>query len=636
MLPPPRRPRHRRARLLAATAFLLAGVLVAPPSFADGDAEPPAAPPVTEPAGSPEPEVTPTPEPEPEPTPEPTPEPEPQPEPEPKPEPAPEPEPAPPAKAPSAAKAPQAAPQAAAGPVITGENPIVRDATSVNGAQVSVDFSISGGWADQSFVAGACAVSPVEITSPQQLLGLQFLGYTTTRTFHAAKQFPIGTTYGACLWGRFSLINLVDFAFQRFTVTVNDPAPVITVPVDQVVEATGAAGAPVSFAVSASDPIDGPLAASCVRPGDVPVASGDTFAIGTTTVTCTSALNSRGKRATDTFDVTVADSTAPTIDVPEAVHDPVAGSRGFVLTATGADGAVLTYTTITTDAVDPAPQVTCSRPSGSVAAIGTGSLTCRARDAAGNESADLVLSVRVVAPEPTITVPADLSAEATGPDGAAVDFAASGRDFVDTALVAECRTGADGSGPVVTPGATFALGTTTVRCRVEDQWQGAATGTFTVTVADTTAPVITVPDDITVEATGAAGAVVTYQASATDLVHGDVPVSCTPASGGTFEIGTTTVTCTAADPETPPAVRSRVAARAGSASATFTVTVLAPVEGEVGGVVDESDGDGAGAGTGSPSATGLPATGAPRLLEPGLLAALLLLGGLLLVRRRRA
>ncbi|XBB67018.1 HYR domain-containing protein [Nocardioides sp. WV_118_6] len=628
MLPPPRRRnRSRHARLLAAAAFLLAGVLVAPPSYADGEVEPAPAPPVTEP------EVTPTPEPTPEPEPAPEPEPEPAPTPTPEPAPEPEPAPAPPAKTPGKAKqaapqaVPQAAPQAAPGPVIEGENPIVRTATSVNGAQVDVDFTISGGWASQSIVAGACVVSPVEVNSPQDLLGIQFLGATGTRFFHATKQFPIGTTYGACLWGRFSLLNPIDFKFQKFTVVVNDPAPTITVPADQEIEATSAAGAAVPFTVSANDPIDGALSASCVRPGDVPVASGDTFAIGTTTVTCTSALNSRGKRATDSFDVTVADTTAPTIDVPEAVYDPVTDSRGFVLTATSADGAVLTYTTTTTDAVDPAPQVTCTRASGSVAPIGTGTFTCRSKDAAGNEGDLLSLSVRVLAPAPTISVPDDLVAEATGPDGAPVDFAAGGRDFVDTALPAECRTGADGSGPVVASGATFALGTTTVRCAVEDQWGGTASDTFTVSVEDTTAPVITVPADFSVDATGDEGAVVTYQATATDLVHGEVPVSCTPASGTTFAIGTTTVTCTASDPAT-------VVARAGTSSATFTVTVVAEVEGEVGGEVD----NGAGTGGGTPTAAALPDTGAPALLGPSVLGALLLMlgGGLLLVRRREA
>jgi hypothetical protein len=86
-----------------------------------------------------------------------------------------------------------------------------------------------------------------------------------------------------------------------------------------------------------------------------------------------------------------------------------------------------------------------------------------------------------------------------------------------------------------------------------------------VQVCDDTAPtLIGVPANIDcVEATSAAGAVVTFVApTATDSVDGAavVPV-CTPASGSTFALGLTTVTCTATD------VHGNVA------SASFTVKV---------------------------------------------------------------
>lgn len=66
-------------------------------------------------------------------------------------------------------------------------------------------------------------------------------------------------------------------------------------------------------------------------------------------------------------------------------------------------------------------------------------------------------------------------------------------------------------------------------------------------VTDTTPPVITHPDSMTLEATSAAGAVVDYDASALDEVDGAVAVSCVPASGSTFALGTTEVMCTATD-----------------------------------------------------------------------------------------
>lgn len=53
----------------------------------------------------------------------------------------------------------------------------------------------------------------------------------------------------------------------------------------------------------------------------------------------------------------------------------------------------------------------------------------------------------------------------------------------------------------------------------------------------------------------------TYSASAVDDVDGPVPVSCSPASGATFPIGTTTVVCTARD------------AAGNAAAGSFRVTV---------------------------------------------------------------
>jgi hypothetical protein len=49
------------------------------------------------------------------------------------------------------------------------------------------------------------------------------------------------------------------------------------------------------------------------------------------------------------------------------------------------------------------------------------------------------------------------------------------------------------------------------------------------------------------EATSAAGATVTYSASATDIVDGSPAVNCSPASGSVFALGTTTVNCSATD-----------------------------------------------------------------------------------------
>ena len=88
--------------------------------------------------------------------------------------------------------------------------------------------------------------------------------------------------------------------------------------------------------------------------------------------------------------------------------------------------------------------------------------------------------------------------------------------------------------------------------------------------ADTTPPVLTVPTNTVVEATGPTGAVWTFvpTPSALDGVDGPLPATCSPASGSTFPIGSTTVTCTATD----------AAGNTGSASFTVTVENTAPIK----------------------------------------------------------
>lgn len=55
------------------------------------------------------------------------------------------------------------------------------------------------------------------------------------------------------------------------------------------------------------------------------------------------------------------------------------------------------------------------------------------------------------------------------------------------------------------------------------------------------------PGSITASADGPPGASVTYSASAVDATGSPVPVRCSPASGTTFAVGATTVSCSAQD-----------------------------------------------------------------------------------------
>src|SRR5713101_5268877 len=64
---------------------------------------------------------------------------------------------------------------------------------------------------------------------------------------------------------------------------------------------------------------------------------------------------------------------------------------------------------------------------------------------------------------------------------------------------------------------------------------------------DAVAPVINCPPGITAYTVNPAGAVVNFNVTATDNSGGPVTFKCTPSSGSTFAVGSTTVICTAAD-----------------------------------------------------------------------------------------
>jgi large repetitive protein len=165
-------------------------------------------------------------------------------------------------------------------------------------------------------------------------------------------------------------------------------------------------------------------------------------------------------------------------------------------------------------------------------------------------------TIRVVdTTAPSLSLPSNFSLEATGP-GTPVTFSASASDFVSGSVHVSC-TPASGS--------SFAVGTTTVNCSATDQAANTGTGSFQVTVTDTTPPVLSLPASFSVHATSAAGAPVTYTATASDVVDGNTPVNCSPASGATFADGNTTVNCSATD------------AHVNTATGSFVVTVFGDV-----------------------------------------------------------
>src|SRR6185295_12101575 len=170
-------------------------------------------------------------------------------------------------------------------------------------------------------------------------------------------------------------------------------------------------------------------------------------------------------------------------------------------------GAVYTFTATATDVLDGSITTTCAPTSGSTFVFGPTTVSCTATDAHGNHSTASFTVTVTDTTGPAVTVPANATVEATSAAGAVYSFTALATDVLDGAMATTCTPAS---------GATFPFGPTTVSCTATDAHGNHGSASFTVTVTDTTGPVVTVPANATVEATSAAGALYTFTATATD------------------------------------------------------------------------------------------------------------------------
>ena len=163
---------------------------------------------------------------------------------------------------------------------------------------------------------------------------------------------------------------------------------------------------------------------------------------------------------------------------------------------------------------------------------------------------------------PEIDVPDDMTVEAVGRYAWIDSFGVTATDLVDQTPFVSCTPPPQSSAFTSDSGSPQ---TQLVTCTAEDDAGNTASGSFFVTVwPDTTGPVLSLPDDIVASATGSDGAVVDYTVTASDVAGGPpYGANCSPASGSTFPIGMTTVSCTASDE------------KLNESTGSFTVTVQA-------------------------------------------------------------
>ena len=335
-------------------------------------------------------------------------------------------------------------------------------------------------------------------------------------------------------WSEVSLSQVVDSpvggAWQQScpsnTVGVGvgtSGGPVITTPGNLSVNASSSAGAAVSYGVTATGANGDPVTVDCEPP------SGSPFPLGRTAVLCTGLDTTTGAAGVATFGVTVVDGP-PVISAPSEI----------ITEATTALGALVSWNATATDAVDGTVPVDCApmSPAQFPLDIAT-TVICSATNAAGETAtASFVVKVEDTTP-PTLCALPNIQVGTNAGAGAFVTFPNCASDLVD------------GSDPVTCnhpSGSFFPVGKTVVTCSATDEHGNSAPPShFTVSVGDTTPPVLNLPPSITATAQSRLGARVSYLATATDNVDPHPTVKCTPPSGAQFPLGTTTVLCTAID-----------------------------------------------------------------------------------------
>jgi gliding motility-associated-like protein len=279
--------------------------------------------------------------------------------------------------------------------------------------------------------------------------------------------------------------------------------------------------------------------------------SGSTFPIGTTTVTYL-VTDAAGLTASCSFTVTVIDAQAPVISCPGNIT---------VNNDAGVCGAVVTYATPvgTDNCAGAITTMTAGLASGSTFPIGTTTITYLVTDAAGLIASCSFTVTVIDAQAPVISCPANITVNNdAGVCGAAVTYT--------TPVGTDNCAGAITTMPAgLASGSTFPIGTTIVTYLVTDAAGLTASCSFTVTVIDAQAPVISCPANIIVNNdAGVCGAAVTYTTPVgTDNCAGAITtMTAGLASGNVFPIGTTTVTYLVTD------------AAGLTASCSFTVTVI--------------------------------------------------------------
>ena len=306
----------------------------------------------------------------------------------------------------------------------------------------------------EGIFAEATSVRGAEVTFDVSALNYDNTPLAVTCSRQSGDQFTMNATQVTC-----SATNEFGTSQDSFWIVVTDTTrPVLTLPANIVTE-----DAVIQYVATALDNIDGEIVPTC-HPK-----SGSTFQAGLTTVNCF-ATDAHLNYAFGSFTVlrpeqppviTVPGNMtleAPTIYGVDVYFDPTSTNNGFIV---------------------------CTPESGATFPIGTTTVSCTASNTAGSDTKTFTVTVftNADAIPPVITVPANMVVEATTADGAIVNYTVTAVDDLDGPVSVLCNPES---------GELYPMGTTTVQCTALDASGNQATKSFTITVRDSTPPVITV------------------------------------------------------------------------------------------------------------------------------------------------
>jgi len=358
-------------------------------------------------------------------------------------------------------------------------------------------------------------------------------------THNAPGEFTLGTN--TVIWT--AIDGSGNMAIATQTVTISDTIPpVISNPSDILLEAENPTQNIVDLKIPTVTDAVGVISIESNAPEFFPI--GDTIVIWTAT-------DIFGNQATSTQKVSIIDTTSPTLYVPADI----------ILEASSFDqnDAYIGESTV----IDNGEIISVTNDSPQLFGLGNTTVTWFVADATGNTASGQQLVTILDTTSPELIVHNDILSEATSSDSNIIDLGQpTVNDIQDTIVTNDA--------PDV-----FALGETTVTWNATDSSGNSASATQLVTIVDTTEPTLIVPKDITSEAIGITGTIVSLGEVTVEDISGISAIS--NDSPESFDMGTTIVTWAARDNYGNIAV----AEQSVSVVDTTSPTIIAPVSIEI-------------------------------------------------------